>query len=208
MALWGYLALIFAAVERYAPASFVNQPEGGRLLLIVKSLGRNLLLLVAPASLTVEHPFNPLTEASTRWQAWPVIVTLAALGLLVLICMAVFRRHRLAAFAIAWLIVTLLPVSNVVPLGQPWIAEHRLYLPLIGFCLLIGSVVGGLATQRIGKTPRVRRGVPRGRAPGGAGGGRRRRALRHAQRPVDRAVPQERAGATRAAATDALPGEP
>jgi hypothetical protein len=86
--------------------------------------------------------------------AWPVVVTLAALGLLVVACAALFRRHRLAAFALAWLPITFLPVSNVVVLaGERAIAEHRLYLPAVGFALLMGAVVGGLAQRRIGKAP-------------------------------------------------------
>lgn len=154
VALWGYLALLAAAVQRYAPAQFVNVEEGGRALLLVRSLGRNLLLLVAPVWLNPQHPFDPLVTGA-RWQAWPVILTLVVLALLVIVCLAVFRRHRLVAFGIAWVLITLLPVSNVVPLGWPWIAEHRLYLPSVGVGLLAGAIIGALAVRRLDRRPPI-----------------------------------------------------
>jgi len=152
VALWGYLALSLAAIEKFSPIRYVGVEEGGRALLVVKSLGRYLRLLLAPTSRSAVHPFDPLTDAPA-WEGWPVIVTLAGLGLLVLVCVVIFRRHRLAAFALAWLPIALLPVSNVVPVGRPWIAEHRLYLPAVGFCLFLGAIVAGLARRRIGKEP-------------------------------------------------------
>jgi len=161
VALWGYLALSLAAIKKFAgaittgtlagpPESLADLDAAGRALAAVKTIGVYLRLLVFPAGRSTVHEFRPPAGVG----AWPVVVTLVALGVLVVVCVAVFRRYRLAAFALAWLPITLLPVSNVVVLrGERAIAEHRLYLPAVGFALLLGAIVGGLARRRIGKTP-------------------------------------------------------
>jgi hypothetical protein len=48
---------------------------------------------------------------------------------------------RLASFGLIWIGLFLLPVSNVLPMMQ-YMAERFLYLPLIGWVLLVGSLLG------------------------------------------------------------------
>ena len=67
---------------------------------------------------------------------------LGGLVVLVLLCPVAFvlwRRGRgTALFALAWVVVALLPVSQVVPLLNV-AAERFLYLPSVGFCLLLAT---------------------------------------------------------------------
>lgn len=161
VALWGYMALSLAAIEKFSgptiargalpgsPDVLATLDAGGRALVAVKSMGVYLGLLALPVSTGVRHEFHVPVSAG----AWPVVVSLAALGLIVVVCVVIFRRHRLGAFALAWLPIALLPVSNVVLLGGPPIAEHRLYLPAVGWCLFLGAVAGALACRRLGRTP-------------------------------------------------------
>ncbi len=69
------------------------------------------------------------------------------LGLLFLI----FRertRRSLVLFAPAWFLIALLPVSNLYPINA-YMAEHWLYLPSIGFFLLVAKVFSsGLRRER------------------------------------------------------------
>jgi hypothetical protein len=59
-----------------------------------------------------------------------------------LLCTALFgvlwRRGRLLAFAIAWLLATLAPVLNPQWVGSNVFAERYLYLPSVDFCWLAG----------------------------------------------------------------------
>ena len=94
-----------------------------------------LFLLCAPIHLLADYtgafpvtlsPFDPLS--------WLAVGFLLSLGLLVL---RALRSSWLVAFALAWIAITLLPVSHIIP--HPEImAEHYLYLPSVGFCLLVG----------------------------------------------------------------------
>ena len=49
-----------------------------------------------------------------------------------------WAKHRLVSFSIFWFFLTLLPESSFLPL-QDVIFEHRLYLPLVGYSILLVS---------------------------------------------------------------------
>jgi Flp pilus assembly protein TadD len=90
------------------------------------------LKLAAPVGLSayyVFHPVRGLGDWRALWTALFVAGIVAALYLL--------RRKTLAAFATAWVILTLLPALNLNALGRNAFAERYLYLPSAGFCLLV-----------------------------------------------------------------------
>ena len=63
---------------------------------------------------------------------------------------ALFSRQRTVAFAALWFLANYLPVSNILPLLNPY-AYRMLYLPSVGFfwllALLIDNVAGRLQTR-------------------------------------------------------------
>jgi hypothetical protein len=64
------------------------------------------------------------------------------LGLLIILVAltGMARRHRLVCFSVGWIALALLPVSNVlIPTGV-LIAERTLFLPSVGFMLLLGAL--------------------------------------------------------------------
>ena len=63
-----------------------------------------------------------------------VMFSIAALFCLLVSIPFIFKRLKILSFAILWFFVTMLPVSNIVPL-KAIMAERFLYLPSIGFCL-------------------------------------------------------------------------
>ncbi|OPZ91236.1 MAG: TPR repeat-containing protein YrrB [candidate division TA06 bacterium ADurb.Bin417] len=72
---------------------------------------------------------------------------LLAAGLLLLGVLLYRRRFRLEAFAIFWFFLALSVESSFIPL-QDVIFEHRLYLPLFGFALLLPALLFHLAGKR------------------------------------------------------------
>jgi len=50
------------------------------------------------------------------------------------------RGHRFFLFATCWFFIALLPVINIIPLTNI-MADRYLYLPIIGFCIFISTVV-------------------------------------------------------------------
>jgi Flp pilus assembly protein TadD len=78
-----------------------------------------------------------VTDAWTDLRALAAVLILAGLGYGWLILVA---RRPLAAFGGAWFGLALLPVSQVVP-HHELMAEHFLYIPSVGFCLLIAGLL-------------------------------------------------------------------
>lgn len=74
---------------------------------------------------------------------WPYVVTM---WLLVAATLVALVRRPVAGFAAAWVLLALAPTSSVVPVaGQP-MAEHRMYLPLVG----VIAFAAMLAVRRFG----------------------------------------------------------
>jgi tetratricopeptide (TPR) repeat protein len=56
------------------------------------------------------------------------------------------KRQPVASFSILWFFVTLAPTSSLFPINDV-IFEHRLYLPMVGLCLLFPVMIGVLASS-------------------------------------------------------------
>jgi Flp pilus assembly protein TadD len=82
---------------------------------------------------------------------WPALGATAAILAWVAAAAALRARQPRVAFAMLWIPVTLLPVSQIIPHGE-LIAEHYLYLPLFGACLL-----AGLGAERVAASGRAGR---------------------------------------------------
>lgn len=124
--------------------SWESPPLGVRLATSITLVGDYLRLLLVPWPLRVLH------DVPVRWHfgepavlLWGVLLA-GGIGLLL-----VFRRSwPLLVFGVAWLLLSLLPVSGLPAFIQPALmAERYLYLPSVGFCLACGGVVALLGRQ-------------------------------------------------------------
>jgi Flp pilus assembly protein TadD len=117
--------------------------DGGlseRLATGVATLGRYLLLLVAPYPPNPDRVLEPLLGWGT-WQPW------ASLGILLGLAAAAhltWRRSRLPVFLLAWFLLTLLPATPLLPAGPVHMAERFLYLPSAAFALALGGVAAAI----------------------------------------------------------------
>ena len=69
-----------------------------------------------------------------------VLLGLVLLAISLLSVPIAFRKYRRASFFICWFFITILPVSNIVPL-KAFTAERFLYIPSIGFCVLLAMLL-------------------------------------------------------------------
>jgi tetratricopeptide (TPR) repeat protein len=103
-----------------------------------------LRLLVWPWRQNIEHDFfvsDGLLHTTTL---------MASLGILSLLAVAALtiKRHRLLGFGILWFFVTLSITSSVIP-NTVFVAEHRVYLPMIGLSLSVAGICSDLRRVRI-----------------------------------------------------------
>jgi len=96
----------------------------------------SLLFYPYPSRLNLIHHIttsNSLLEPITTLLSLLIIVGLMGLAFYIA------RRQRLLSFCILWFIINLAIESSVI--GLEMIYEHRLYLPMLGFALIVSSLL-------------------------------------------------------------------
>ena len=138
LAIYGALRVhaLGAATLPDAAQYFVVATPAQSLVTAIDVLGREAALTVWPHPLAADYSYPALPIAS-----WPhALATLA--GALVLVLLA--RRWRPVRLPLAWLAITLLPVSNLIVHIGVLMAERVLYLPSLAACM-----IAGLAFERL-----------------------------------------------------------
>jgi Flp pilus assembly protein TadD len=115
-------------------------------LTVGKILVYYIQLLVYPIRLNADYSFDafPLSSSFLEPATVGAFMVLGVIGYVVL---RLVITHRMAAFGVIWFFVTLLPVCHIFP-HHELLAEHYLYLPSVGFCLLAGYLLDGLLEKR------------------------------------------------------------
>ncbi len=128
-----YAALRAAAVAPGAPAPDRVDPQG-RWLLAPVLFAKYVGLLVWP------HPLNAYYELPIPTSAWDprVLTGLGLLGATLATTAWALRRRPRLALALAWFLLGIAPVLQLVPLKGFMMAERYLFLPSFGFALAVG----------------------------------------------------------------------
>lgn len=145
-------------------------------LTALKVVGRSFWLLAWPRTLCPDYSVDAVPLFGWQWLTWQdAQALLAFLGVAAALLVAVKLRGRApaASYYLLFLLVAVLPTSNLLfPIGA-LMAERFLYLPLFGFCGCLVLAAEALA-ERIGSirapAPRdgpARHGGPRAVAHGG-----------------------------------------
>jgi tetratricopeptide (TPR) repeat protein len=115
----------------------------GRLAQNYHIIPQYLGLLLFPVDLTLFHkvPQGGLFDPPWFLPAW--LLLLAAVALVIR------SRNRVALFCMAWLVIHYAPISNIVPIPSDQLTERYLYMPAIGFFILLG-VLYSLVPSREG----------------------------------------------------------
>ncbi len=142
------VALIYILL-RMTVLNFLNRPlflsNTGlyfRMLTSAKTFSLYLGLLISPLHLHMERSV-PFVSSILDKGVLPSLILLIFLGILIV---RSYRFSKVCFFAGVWFFLNLVPVSNIVPLNAN-MAEHWLYLPSIGFFLLIAFGLERLARK-------------------------------------------------------------
>jgi tetratricopeptide (TPR) repeat protein len=132
-----YMLLRLTILNFSSPDSSVPLSLYPRLLTTAESFVRLIGLLFVPTKIHIEKsiPFSTgLFQPST-------IISLFILAVVGFFMYKARGRLRMSFFGLVWFFVTLVPMSNIVPINAT-IADHWLYLPCFGFLL---AVIGGIS---------------------------------------------------------------
>jgi tetratricopeptide (TPR) repeat protein len=107
-------------------------------------------LIIFPTNLTADYVFTYPDSFfnSMNLVGFAVVMGLAGTSFFI------YRYSKEIFFGLWWCFITLFPVSNLIEIFHP-LAERYLYLPLIGFCLVVPVIIYGLAGRLITKPPRA-----------------------------------------------------
>ena len=118
-------------------------------LLELHVLQRYISLLFVPRSLSIVPAVASISSVLDFRIVTGAITLAACIGVAVF----AWRRERLATFGMVWFLIALIPSALIVVLqdaGHP-MAEHRLYLPSIGFFLCIAVLLDRIVAPGIGR---------------------------------------------------------
>jgi Tfp pilus assembly protein PilF len=129
-----YVAIRIAVLGRFAAVqhALVLTPFEYAMSAI-KLVGEYWLKLLLPLGLNAYHTFVP---ARTLLEAGALISILFIAAAVAFIFKGM-RVWPIACFAAAWVFFTLVPVLNLRGVGENVLTERYLYIPSLGFCLLV-----------------------------------------------------------------------
>lgn len=140
-----YLAFKFSDILKIVSIVYTTKISVySNILAVLKTFGYYIKLLVAPVNL------NAARVLHVPGSFFRPAVLISSLLLLVAAAAAVkmYKKSKNISFAIIWIFLTVIPVSNIIFLYTRPIAEQRLYLPSVGFCFLIALIIGRIRSER------------------------------------------------------------
>jgi tetratricopeptide (TPR) repeat protein len=136
--LYGVIIIIYLAMRSYVVGgSGLNLKLAalfGRVLLIPQIIITYLKVMVFPYNLTVPYYIQPPPGITGG------VLIYVLLFILVISCMYYFRKFATVSFSSFWFFAFMLPVLNIIPLGDTVVAERYMYIALAGFAIFIGAV--------------------------------------------------------------------
>jgi protein O-mannosyl-transferase len=127
---------------------------------VVSICGLYLWKLVFPLSLSHDYSLNeiPLSGLS-HWRFW---LSILAAGLLIYTFIKTWKSQPIVAFAIAFFAITFSLYSNLVFTIGTHFGERLLFLPSLGFCMVVGWYLWSTATKKTGQFELKKAGLPAG----------------------------------------------
>ena len=112
-------------------------------LTAVRAFHRYLYLLFSSTRLS----FVPELNWSESFSRPGTLVPLLTLAVLVAVIFLTRRFNRIVSFGLAWIALSILPISNLFAVTDPpLMADRYLYVPSVGFSLVVAAVIGWAVT--------------------------------------------------------------
>jgi len=140
-----YLGLRFFIL--YNPRESLKASAGSLLERIIYLPGHIysfIRLTIFPANLNADYVF----AYPESWFESANLIGFAVVMTLVGAVFFIYRYSKEISFGLWWFFITLVPVYNLIEIYHP-LAERYLYLPIIGFCLVVPVAIHAVAKKRI-----------------------------------------------------------
>ena len=114
---------------------FLEMKGGEKLATILYTLGLYIKLLFLPFPLT--HDYYPYAIPIMNWAKWQVWLSALLYGGMTYWAWKQLKAKQLSGYAIAFYLITLTIVSNIVINLGTFMNDRFIYMPSLGFCLLL-----------------------------------------------------------------------
>lgn len=141
----GYIILRLVFLRN--PIEHVSYPGNSmatNFLTMTKVITSYVKLLFFPAILNPDYHVTLETSATSP----SFLISVTLLICIVVITARLYSKQKEIIFSLLWTFITLIPVMNIIPIGNV-MAERYLYLPSLGFCMLLGILTIKISTCRI-----------------------------------------------------------
>ncbi|HUL43617.1 MAG TPA: tetratricopeptide repeat protein [Bacteroidota bacterium] len=92
-------------------------------------------MMLAPFQLSVAHPLDGLVWSRTPWN----VAALVIFAIILLSTYWMWKYDRVGWLGVMWILIGLVPLLGIIPVAIP-VFEHRLYVPMAGFALLLAAL--------------------------------------------------------------------
>ncbi len=142
-----YLSIRFFIL--YSPGGYLTFSYGSlveRIIYLPGHIFSFIKLALFPLNLTADYVFSYPDSFfnGSNLLGFAGVMGLAGLSFFV------YRYSKEAFFGIWWFLITLFPVSNLIEIYNPF-AERYLYIPIIGFCLVVPTVIEAVVRRRFSR---------------------------------------------------------
>jgi tetratricopeptide (TPR) repeat protein len=149
--------LIFSGALLFAYYKvFISSPSdrisyyGDSMITTFLTVGKILLhyikLLVYPINLNADYSYNAFPLSSSFLEP-ATLISFIVLGIIGYAVLRLIATQKVLAFGLIWFFITLLPVCQIFP-HHELLAEHYLYLPSFGFCLVAAYLINYFLEER------------------------------------------------------------
>jgi protein O-mannosyl-transferase len=151
-----YLFLFLVSLSFCYYKIFINSPSyqetyyGDSILINFSTVGEIVVhylhLLLYPVNLIADYSYNAFPLSASLFEPATLFAFLL-LGVILYVLLRLLATRALIAFGGIWFFLTLLPVCHIIP-HHELLAEHYLYLPSVGFCLVAAVLCDGLMRDK------------------------------------------------------------
>jgi len=126
------IGLLVVLIGGMLPAETRDISRANYLFTQFRVMVKYIQLLILPINQNLDYEFT----LSNTFFSYKVILSLFLLFLIAGLGVLAYKKHRIIAFGIFWFFITLSVESSIIPIRDV-IFEHRLYLPMFGFSLIL-----------------------------------------------------------------------
>ena len=130
---------------------FLEMRADQKLATIIYTLGYYIKLFILPHPLT--HDYYPYAIGKMNFSDWQVILSIVLYASIAYFGFQLWKKRNLAGYAIIYYLITLSIVSNIVINLGTFMNDRFVFMPSLGFCIVLAMGVLWLADLLKSKKP-------------------------------------------------------